>query len=308
MDTSFWNRLEHIWHLIKPTNLFITDSQLAVSKGIVDNPPNGITREELNHHRSIVGSVLHPDTGEKIFLPFRMSCFVPTNLVVTAGLLIPNPSLSTLLFWQISNQSINVGFNIANANKSHPISIIDTLKAYGLAVLLSCSVANGMNHLGKRPGISSWVTRLAPFAAVSAANIANVYATRWHEMKHGIAVTDESGSIKYGMSTVAAKNAIAQTTVSRIATAFPVLVLAPLIMNRLERTSIFKSFPKLWIPTQLSVIGFLMMTALPCALAIFPPRGKMSIKDLEPTLLQHLPESIKPNTLNTEFLYFNKGL
>lgn len=29
------------------------------------------------------------DTGEPVFLPFRMSCFVLTNLVVTAGMLTP---------------------------------------------------------------------------------------------------------------------------------------------------------------------------------------------------------------------------
>jgi hypothetical protein len=29
------------------------------------------------------------DTGEPVFLPFRMSCFVLSNLVVTAGMLTP---------------------------------------------------------------------------------------------------------------------------------------------------------------------------------------------------------------------------
>jgi Sideroflexins len=30
------------------------------------------------------------DTGQPVFLPFRMSCFVISNLVVTAGMLTPN--------------------------------------------------------------------------------------------------------------------------------------------------------------------------------------------------------------------------
>ncbi len=29
------------------------------------------------------------DTGEPVFLPFRMSCYVLSNLVVTAGMLTP---------------------------------------------------------------------------------------------------------------------------------------------------------------------------------------------------------------------------
>ena len=41
----------------------------------------------------VVNSTIHPDTGEPVFLPFRMSCFVPTNLVVVAGMLTPNPSV-----------------------------------------------------------------------------------------------------------------------------------------------------------------------------------------------------------------------
>ena len=33
------------------------------------------------------------DTGQPVFLPFRMSCFVLTNLVVTAGMLTPGLSV-----------------------------------------------------------------------------------------------------------------------------------------------------------------------------------------------------------------------
>jgi hypothetical protein len=32
---------------------------------------------------------LDTDTGEPVFLPFRMSCFVISNLIVTAGMLTP---------------------------------------------------------------------------------------------------------------------------------------------------------------------------------------------------------------------------
>ena len=34
------------------------------------------------------------DTGEAVFLPFRMSSFVLTNLVVTAGMLTPGLGVS----------------------------------------------------------------------------------------------------------------------------------------------------------------------------------------------------------------------
>lgn len=44
--------------------------------------------------KKIVDSTLHPDTGEPVMLPFRMSAFVLSNLVVTAGMLTPGLGVS----------------------------------------------------------------------------------------------------------------------------------------------------------------------------------------------------------------------
>ncbi|KAG5457181.1 MAG: hypothetical protein BJ554DRAFT_2871, partial [Olpidium bornovanus] len=41
----------------------------------------------------VVDATYHSDTGEKIFLPFRLSAFVPVNLILVAGMLTPNPSV-----------------------------------------------------------------------------------------------------------------------------------------------------------------------------------------------------------------------
>jgi len=40
--------------------------------------------------------VLSDDSGDVIPLPFRMSAFVPTNLLVVGGMLTPNPTLATV--------------------------------------------------------------------------------------------------------------------------------------------------------------------------------------------------------------------
>ena len=40
---------------------------------------------------------IHLDTGEPVFLPFRMSCFVFSNLVVTAGMLTPGLGVRSFL-------------------------------------------------------------------------------------------------------------------------------------------------------------------------------------------------------------------
>jgi hypothetical protein len=50
----------------------------------------------------VVDSTIHPDTGEAVFLPFRMSCFVPTNMVLVAGMLLPNPSVRNIWLYSCS--------------------------------------------------------------------------------------------------------------------------------------------------------------------------------------------------------------
>lgn len=56
---------------------------------------------------SVVDSSIHPDTGLPVPLPFRLSAFVPTNLIIVGGMLMPNPTLKGVLFWQWANQSLN---------------------------------------------------------------------------------------------------------------------------------------------------------------------------------------------------------
>ena len=36
-----------------------------------------------------------------------MSAFVPTNILIIGGMLMPNPSLKGVIFWQWANQSLN---------------------------------------------------------------------------------------------------------------------------------------------------------------------------------------------------------
>jgi sideroflexin-5 len=45
-----------------------------------------------------------------------MSGYVPFNAPITAGLLLPNPTLPTAIFWQWLNQSHNACINFANRN------------------------------------------------------------------------------------------------------------------------------------------------------------------------------------------------
>ncbi|EEY16523.1 conserved hypothetical protein [Verticillium alfalfae VaMs.102] len=71
---------------------------------------------ELWQAKKIVDSTLHPDTGEAVFLPFRMSSFVLSNLIVTAGMLQPGLGNGGTIAWQVVNHSLKLAINSANAN------------------------------------------------------------------------------------------------------------------------------------------------------------------------------------------------
>lgn len=60
---------------------------------------------ELWRAKQIVDSTLHPDTGEPVLLPFRMSSFVLSNLVVTAGMLTPGMGVRLLQSFDLLTHS-----------------------------------------------------------------------------------------------------------------------------------------------------------------------------------------------------------
>lgn len=186
-------------------------------------------QERVWSAKYLVDSSIHPDTHDKVPLPFRMSSFVPTNALVTAGLLLPNPSTASIVLWQWVNQSVNVGINYSNANKSTAMSNWETGVAYTSAVAASVTVAVGLSRVVTSPLLS----RMVPFAAVAAAGSLNVFLMRRKEMTDGIAVLDSEGH-KIGKSAAAGQLAVAQVALSRVATSLPCLTLPPLVMSLLE--------------------------------------------------------------------------
>lgn len=254
---------------------------------------------ELWRAKKIVDSTLHPDTGQPVFLPFRMSCFVISNLVVTAGMLTPNLSTTGILLWQITNQSLNVGINSANANKSTPISTSILVRSYLFAVSASCSVALGLNAIVPRlrrvsPATRTILGRLVPFAAVASAGALNVFLMRGEEIRTGIDVypvlSDDEKQVKekhseevksLGKSKVAAKLAVSETALSRVLNSTPVMAIPPLILVRLQRTRWLQTRPKMILPVNLGLILTTSIFALPLALAAFPQRQAISAYRLE---------------------------
>ena len=145
------------------------------------------------------------------------------------------------------------------------------VKSYLLAVSASCSVALGLNSILPRlksvaPNTRLILGRLVPFAAVASAGALNVFLMRGEEIRKGIDIypvlSDEEkakreasdGDVRsLGKSKKAATLAVAETALSRVLNATPIMVLPPLVLVRLQKMYWLKSRPRLVLPVNLGM-------------------------------------------------------
>ncbi|KAL4996009.1 Tricarboxylate/iron carrier [Aspergillus recurvatus] len=290
--STYWGRVRHAADISDPRMLFVSSAGLEQAKRLISSyKQNEIStmNADLWKAKKVVDSTLHPDTGEPVFLPFRMSCYVLSNLVVTAGMLTPGLQTTGTLLWQIANQSLNVAINNANSNKSTPLSVSQMAKSYLMAVSASCSVALGLNALVPRlknvsPNTKLILGRLVPFAAVSSASALNVFLMRSEEIRQGIdvyPVPEKEGEPvqSLGRSKVAAKIAVGETAISRVLNATPIMVVPPLVLVQLEKRRLLS--PRMVLPANLGLVLATSLFALPLALGAFPQRQAISAASLE---------------------------
>lgn len=278
-----------------------------------------------------------------MLLPFRMSAYVLSNLIVTAGMLIPNLSTAGTLGWQIANQSLNVAINSSNANKSSPLSTSTMVQSYFFAVGASCSVAVGLKALVPRlsrlaPGTRMVLARLVPFAAVASASALNVIAMRSDEMRTGLDVfaadeepqtpqqpqghqsqqllqdpsdqtTTKEPKQSLGKSQKAAQIAVFETALSRVINATPIMVLPPLILVRLQRTAWLSQRPRMLMPVNLGLVLVTSVFALPLALGIFPQREVVNVRRLEERFWDlKAPGGGGAGSVSPRMVEFNRGI
>ncbi|EPY52788.1 MTC tricarboxylate transporter [Schizosaccharomyces cryophilus OY26] len=227
--STYWGRVRHAMDITDPRTLLSTKSDIdnAVKTLQEYEKGDGDLNEKVWNAKKVVDSTLHPDTKEPVFLPFRMSCYALTNLFVTAGMLQPNLGTAGTIFWQWTNQSVNVAFNSANANKSTQLTLPQMAKSYMYAVTASCGVAIGLNKVVPRikflsSSSKAVLGRLTPFAAVAFAGVLNVFLMRGEELRQGIDVFDKDGN-SLGKSNRAALYAVGETALSRIINASPIM-------------------------------------------------------------------------------------
>ncbi|CUS20352.1 LAQU0S01e04698g1_1 [Lachancea quebecensis] len=309
--STYWGRVRHCSEIADPFMLLTTENDLQKARDVVSAYRRGELKQttpEFWHAKKQLDSTVHPDTGETVLLPFRMSCCVLSNLVVTAGMLTPGLGTAGTIFWQWTNQSLNVAINSANANKSHPMSMQQLITNYTMAVTASCGVAVGLNKIVPRLTKISANTRLilgrlVPFAAVVSAGIVNVFLMRGDEIRKGISVYDKNGD-EVGKSKKAAFLAVGETALSRVINATPIMVIPPLLLVRLQRNVLKGKSLGIQTLANLGLILGTSVAALPFALAVFPQYQGIDVHKLEKDLAGKKDKDGE----SVDKVYFNRGI
>ncbi|XP_064190811.1 sideroflexin-5a isoform X2 [Anguilla rostrata] len=175
-QNTFSGRLRHFLDVIDPRTLLVSERRLKECMELLDdfkqgNLPPGVSNAQLWEAQKIKQAAVHPDTGEKILMPFRMSGYVPFGTPIVVGLLLPNQTLGSTVFWQWLNQSHNACVNYSNRNATKPAAASKFLLGYLGAVTSAVSIAVGLNVLIRRanrfsPAGRVLVQRFVPFPAV----------------------------------------------------------------------------------------------------------------------------------------------
>ncbi|ORY24019.1 putative mitochondrion protein [Naematelia encephala] len=322
--STYSGRLAYFYSITSPLTLLASPTQLQQAQQDVKRF-EGMIKESgregcwvdksqkdlYDKSKQLVNSSIHPDTGKPVPLPFRMSAFVPTNLIICAGMLMPNASLKTVIFWQWANQTLNVAVNFSNANKSIEMTPQEIGTAYVAATFTSVLLAVSLNRLVPSLPVSKAskeiLSRLVPFASVASAGVVNISCIRWKEIRDGIEIYKltqdpiDGHEEKHvlGTSAKAGQLAVGQSAASRVFTNMPSLVIPPMLMTILERRGAFIGPRGRIISniTNLTLIGLALGFFLPPAIAYFPQRATTDPKKLEPEFRQYDGP-----------VYFNKGL
>lgn len=104
--STYWGRLLKFSGIINPSNLTHSDEDIRAYESLLIKSRDehdgakvpGYTDAEMWQAATIVESAIHPDTNEIVAKPFRMCGYVPCNVPILVGLLVPQGVAATA-FW-----------------------------------------------------------------------------------------------------------------------------------------------------------------------------------------------------------------
>ena len=241
----------------------------------------------------MLASSEHSDLKEIIPWHMRSSAFTPTNLPIMLGMILSPPSQKATFFWQWVSQTYNAGFNYGNRNGSSQQTNTQLFMDYSKATATAVFIACGMRALtpfmvgNSRGSMAKMTNYVIGYCAVTASTCFNVYTMRASEMESGIAVRDEDSGKEIGLSQIAAKQAIGNTIISRIAYVVPMFVVPAMWTLLLQR---FKLMPRQMGVTRLMLesigIGAGLYISMPLNCALYPQMSRIAVSELEPEIAE----------------------
>ncbi|XP_071560273.1 sideroflexin-2-like [Temnothorax nylanderi] len=289
-----------------------SESELLAAKKLceqyrIGKEPADTTREQIIYARKLYESAFHPDTGDLQNVFGRMSFQVPGGMAITGAMLQFYRTTQAVVFWQWVNQSFNALVNYTNRNANSPVTTNQLGVAYVSATIAAMITAIGCKSYWEKRA-SPLMARYVPFAAVAAANCANIPLMRQNEIANGVDLVDEDGR-KLTKSKLAAVKGISQVVISRIVMCAPGMLILPPIMERLEKYAWMQRIKPLHAPIQIMMCGISLTFMVPTACALFPQMCFFKTT----TLQRWEPENYELLQKNCEgklptYLYFNKGL
>lgn len=307
--STYAGRVRNVLDMIDARLLLVTDDELQLCQSMLEKYKagtleKGVMDEELWRARRVVEGIVHPVTGEKMFILGRMSAFVLVNLPVAAGMLIHGPtSTGAAVFWQWVNQSNNVMCNFVNRSGAS-VDWTGILQSYGLATSVSCGLALAAGKVMEKSPRLKRFGIIVPYFAVISASTANMFFSRLSEWTKGVPVFDEEGTER-GTSARAGLEGVVRTVTTRAwIIPVPLLLATPVVMQGLQKVPFIASSSALLIFSELTCIALCLQLALPLVLAMQPATMKLQACHLEPNFHDLKDSKGKP----IEFLYANKGL
>lgn len=309
-EANFKGRFSRMLLACDPRLLLYTQEEVLNSKHMIDNYENykGMDRE-LWEARRISESALHPDTGEFIPRPFRMSGYVCYNGPICVSM-VASTNTPALLFWSWANQSQNALVNYYNRNASSPMTNETLGKSYAAAVGSALLVAFGLaTVIQKRysPEKAKALLKYVAFPSAVVASSLNCYIVRAPEMDTGVPLVDGNGNnvLEGATSKEAARRGVLSTTASRALLQAPVYFVPPVLLSFGPLHKIITRSPRAAVPLTTGLVLVAFGLGLPATVAVFPQMAAIPAAETEAEF-QHLrdPATGKPYS----HYYYNKGL
>jgi hypothetical protein len=189
-QSSFVGRFSRMLLACDPRLLVYSNDQVRHYKTMIDkyqdyDSSSALDARTLYEARRIVEASLHPDTGDVLPRPFRMSGYVPFNGPICVAM-VASQSTAPLLFWSWLNQSQNALVNFYNRNASSPMSNETLALSYAAAVGSSLIVAFGLSTLIQKkysPVQAKAMMRWVAFPSAIVASSLNCYIVRSPEIE-----------------------------------------------------------------------------------------------------------------------------